>query len=373
MGLDVREFAASLEEWLQEPPAELQAATKPQPSTDSHMAAMRDLMGALYAAGWSRYGWPERVGGLGGSILHRAALWEALARHGVTGMAAFEHLEVLGPTLLELAPAGFTAEMFPRFLDGTEAWCQGFSEPDAGSDLASLRTRAVADGDGYTVSGRKIWTSWAHFAKWCLLLARTGPAEARHKAITALIVEVDSPGVSVRSLEQANGRSELAEVTFDQVFVPAGRVVGAVDGGWAVAMHILGHERGTFAWFRHCFLLKHMEEELGFSGAEADGLLEDTLLDMASVRAVSAAALVSRDEGTLLGPAAAYTKLLLCSAEQALNDWALAVDSDIATGPLGGAAMEARAAYFFSRIVTIYGGSKQMQLDTVAKQILRLP
>jgi alkylation response protein AidB-like acyl-CoA dehydrogenase len=371
--LTVRDFAAQFDEWLQEGPPSLAAATQAGSTTDEHMAAMRHLMSDLYTAGWSRFGWPERVGGLGGSMLHRAAFWDALARHGVIGMAAFEHLEVLGPTLLDLAPADFTARAFPRFLDGSEAWCQGFSEPDAGSDLATLRTRAVADGDGYTVSGRKIWTSWARFAKWCLLLARTGPAEGRHKTITALIVDVDSPGVSVRSLEQANGRDELAEVTFDNVFVPAGRVVGTVDGGWAVAMHILGHERGTFAWFRHCFLLKHLEEELAFAGPESDGLLEDALLDLAGVRAVSTAAIASREAGTLLGPAAAYTKLLLCSAEQSLNDWALAVDSDIAAGPFEGAAAEARAAYFFSRIVTIYGGSKQMQLDTVAKQILRLP
>ncbi len=372
-GLDVGDFGAQFDDWLQQQPPALRAAQQPHPGTDQHMAAMRGLMAALHEAGWSRYGWPERAGGLGGSLRHRAAMWQALARHGVTGMAAFEHLEVLGPTLLELGPPEFTADVFPRFLDGTQAWCRGFSEPDAGSDLAALRTRAVPDGDAYRVSGRKIWTSWARFAKWCLLLARTGPAEARHRSITALIVDMESPGVAVRSLEQANGRDELAEVTFDDVAVPAGRVVGAPEGGWAVAMHILGHERGTFAWFRHCFLLRHLEDELAFAGPETDGLLEDALLDMASVRAVSAAAVASRDEGTLLGPSAAYTKLLLCSAEQSMNDWALATDSDIAAGPLEGTAEEARAAYFFSRIVTVYGGSKQMQLDTVAKQILKLP
>jgi alkylation response protein AidB-like acyl-CoA dehydrogenase len=335
--------------------------------------SMRQLLGDLSAAGWARWGWPEPFGGLGGSILHRAVMWEALARHGVRGMAAFEHLEILGPTLLAMGPPEFAAEAFPRFLDGTETWAQGFSEPDAGSDLAVLRTRATPHADGYRIAGRKIWTSWARFARWCLVLARTGTAESRHRGVTAFAVDMQSPGVEVRSIDQANGHDELAEVTFDDVMVPESRIIGTLDGGWAVAMHILGNERGTYAWFRQCFLLRQLLGHLQRGTPEADGLLGEAVLDLASVGAMSRSALHTNEGGSTPGPHAAITKLLLCTAEQHLFDWALASDADVVVDPFDDRGAELRAAYLFSRIVTVYGGSQQMQLDTIAKRILKLP
>ncbi len=371
--VDVATFASRFEGWLDLDPPELLGAASPQPTTDSQMGAMRRLMASLFEHGWNRYGWPEAAGGQGGSILHRAAMWESLARHGVRGMAAFEHLEVLGPTLVAMAPSNFLAQVFPHFLDGSETWCQGFSEPDAGSDLASLRTRAVPVDGGYLITGRKIWTSWARFATWCLVLARTGTVEARHRGISALVVDLRSPGVTVRSLRQANGGDELAEVTFDDVYVPAGRLIGAEHEGWSVAMHILSHERGTFAWFRQCFLHQALEGQLEVATPDGDGLLADALLDLASVRAMSTAALEAHDHGSPLGPRAAFTKLLLCAAEQQLYDWIFATEPGIASGPLDESSAAIRSDYLFSRIVTIYGGSQQMQLDTIAKQVLRLP
>jgi hypothetical protein len=258
-------------------------------------------------------------------------------------------------------------------LDGTETWAQGFSEPDSGSDLAALRTRAVAETDGYTINGRKIWTSWARFARWCLVLARTGSTESRHRGITAFIVDTQQPGVDIRSIEQANGHDELAEVTFDNVRASADRIIGEIDGGWRVAMHILSSERATFAWFRHCFLLQQLTGHLPQGTADADGLLGDAILDLASVRAMSHRALRSHGSGDTLGPRAAFTKVALCAAEQGLFDWVLASDSDVIADPFDEYGADLRSAYLFSRIVTVYGGSIQMQLDTVAKQILKLP
>ncbi len=330
-------------------------------------------MSEIYTSGWSRYGWPEEVGGFGGSIIHRAVMWELLAKHGVRGMAAFEHLEVLGPTLLALGPSGFVSEVFPRFLAGPAAGAQGFSEPDSGSAGGGLRPRAVPSPEGYTLTGRKIWTSWARFARWCLVLARTGPADSRHRGITALIVDMTAPGVDVRSISQSNGHDELAEVTFDAVEVPRGRILGDAEGGWKVAMHVLGHERGTFAWFRQCFLQRTLLESLPWSEPAGNGLLGEAILDLASVRAMSLAALRAEDQGALLGPRAAFTKLLLCDAEQSLYDWVLGTDPDLAVDPFDDATQERRAGYLFSRIVTVYGGSQQMQLDTIAKQVLKLP
>ena len=336
------------------------------------MAAMRLLMSDLYTCGWGRYGWPTELGGLGGTILHRAVMWERLAQHGVAGMAAFEHLEVLGPTLVAMGPSEFVADVFPRFLDGSETWAQGFSEPDAGSDLANLRTKAELIDGGYLITGRKIWTSWARFARWGLVLARTGTVESRHRGISALIVDFTSPGVEVRSIEQANGHDELAEVSFDGVYVPANRIVGTENGGWAVAMHILSHERGTFAWFRHAFLYKQLITQLAQAPDHSDGLLGEAILDLTSVRAAAFLGLRAHHAEAPLGPRAAFSKLLLCSAEQSLYDWVLATDADLAVDPVDAPVAKLRESYLFSRIVTIYGGSQQMQLDTIAKQILKL-
>ncbi|MBX3314193.1 MAG: acyl-CoA dehydrogenase family protein [Actinobacteria bacterium] len=370
---DPAQVAASFETWLDEEPASLVAARVAEPDYERRVEVVRALMADLYDAGWTRLGWPEEVGGLGGTIAHRAAIWEVLARRGVTGMALFEHTEILAPALVALGPREFVSEALPAFLSGRELWSQGFSEPDAGSDLAGLRTTARLDGDEYVIEGRKVWTSWARYATWCLLLARTGDPGSRHRGLTAFVVDLRDPGVEVRAIEQANGTDELAEVVFDGVRVPADRIVGELGGGWTVAMHILSHERGTFAWFRHCFLYPQLLDA-GERALERDAsALGGALLDLAAVSAASAAGVSVHAAERTLGPAAAYTKLLLCAAEQSVNDATLAGDGDLAVGlQLPEVAMR-RQEYLFSRIVTVYGGSQQMQLDTIAKQILRLP
>lgn len=371
--LDTTTYRVALDEWLRTRPDELVHATVLYGSYETRVASMRTLMSRLHADGWARYGWPKHLGGLGGTIAHRATMWEVLARHGVPGMALFEHLEVLAPTLAELGPADFVAEALPRFLAGEELWSQGFSEPGAGSDLASLRTTATPTADGYVLNGAKVWTSWSLWATWCLVLARTGPPDSRHRGLTAFIVDLRSPGVTVRPVRQANGTEELAEVTFDSVAVPAGMVVGEVDGGWAVAMHILSHERGTFAWFRHAFLYTAVRDCLPLASPGDDVALGNGLLDLAAVTAAGIAAVEAHAAGQPLGPKAAFTKLLLCNAEQSVNDWILATDPDLALEAEDDELAARRQEYLFSRIVTVYGGSQQMQLETIAKQILRLP
>jgi Acyl-CoA dehydrogenase, middle domain/Acyl-CoA dehydrogenase, N-terminal domain len=371
--LDVRTYAAELDAWLAGRPACMRAVAAPIPTYAARVKAMVELMAALHDEAWSRYGWPAEVGGLGGSILHRAAMWEALARHGVPGMALFEHLEVLAPTLVAHGPQPFVGEALPEFLAGRQLWAQGFSEPGAGSDLASLRTTARRTDEGWVVNGRKIWTSWARDATWCLLLARTGTPQSRHRGLTAFVVDLRAPGVEVRAIEQANGTDELAEVAFDDVHITTDRIVGEVGGGWQVAMHILSHERGTFAWFRHCFLYQHLVDCLPQATADDDSALGNALLDLAAVTATSHAGLQAHASDASLGPLAAHPKLLLCAAEQAVYDWVLATEPDIAVDTSSDDYTVRRQEYLFSRIVTIYGGSQQMQLDTIAKQILRLP
>jgi alkylation response protein AidB-like acyl-CoA dehydrogenase len=371
--LPLARYAEGLEAWLGASPPCLLPAAAPRPSFAARVEAMSDLMNALFEEGWVRHGWPESLGGLGGTILHRAAMWDCLARHGVRGMGLFEHAEILLPTLCAMAPRGFMTAALPAYLSGREKWAQGFSEPEAGSDLASLRTRARAVDGGYALRGRKIWTSWAAYATWCLVLARTGTPESRHRGLTAFIVDLREPGVLVNAIEQANGTDELAELALDDVFVPADRIVGAVDSGWAVAMHILSSERGTFAWFRHCFLYQQLLGHLEHARPHSDGAIGETLLDLVAVSATSRQGLESHEAGTPLGPRSAFTKLLLCEAERAVHDRIFADDADLAVGVQDDETAVARQEYLFSRIVTVYGGSQQMQLETVAKQLLRLP
>ena len=211
---DIADYSAAFEAWLSTECATLPAVCEPIVDYGQRVEAMRAFMAELFEAGWARYGWPVALGGLGGTIAHRAVMWEVAARFGVQGMALFEHLEILAPTLAVHGPSELIADLLPRFLSGRELWAQGFSEPNAGSDLANLRTTAVLDGDSYRITGQKIWTSWARYATWCLVLARTGEPGSAHRGLSAFIVDLRSPGVDVRAIEQANGTDELAEVFF---------------------------------------------------------------------------------------------------------------------------------------------------------------
>jgi alkylation response protein AidB-like acyl-CoA dehydrogenase len=371
--LDLATYARRFDAWLTSSSSALEGACKPLPVYEEKVTAMCALMAELHENGWSRYGWPSEVGGLDGTIEHRAAMWEAMARQGVPSMALFEHLEVLAPALVGMGPVEFVSQAFPEYLRGQTLWSQGFSEPGAGSDLASLRTTAAADGDDYVINGRKIWTSWSKYAKWCLLLARTGTTESRHRGLTAFIVDLESPGVEVTAIEQANGTDELAEVAFDDVRVPASRIVGELDGGWNVATFILSHERGTYAWFRHTFLYQQLREVVEHDDGHDDRAIGDALLDLAAVTSAGHAGVRAHAAHEPLGPKATFTKLLLCASEQSVQDRALAADPDLAAGIQSPEVAIRRQEYLFSRIVTVYGGSQQMQLDTIAKQILKLP
>lgn len=371
--LDLQRYRAELDAWLGAEPDVLVAARRAEPVYERKVETMRALMAELHAAGWSQVGWPVEVGGAGGSVLHRAVMWEALARHGVHGMALFEHLEVLAPVLAAHGPQDLIAELLPEYLAGRQLWAQGFSEPDSGSDLPSLRTTAVLDGDHYVVNGSKIWTSWARYATWCLLLARTGPPDSRHRGLTALVVDLRTPGVEVRAIEQANGTDELAEVHFSDVRVPADRIVGEVGGGWQVAMHILSCERGTFAWFRHCFQYQQLLECARDADGRDDSALGDAFLDLVAVTSTGLDGISAHATGATLGPRAAFNKLLLCAAEQSVHDHVLDSDTDLAVGVQSPEVALRRQEFLFSRIVTVYGGSQQMQLDTIAKHFLGLP
>jgi alkylation response protein AidB-like acyl-CoA dehydrogenase len=200
----------------------------------------------LYDAGWAGISWPKDFGGRGAQVMEQVIFIEEMARAEAPPMANVIALGLIGPTIIAFGTPEQKKRYLAKMLSAEEIWCQGFSEPNAGSDLASLSTTGVLDGDHFVVNGQKCWTSYAWAADWCELVVRTDPTVPKHKGLTALLVDMHSPGVEVRGLKQMSGESEFGEIFFRDVRVPVENVVGKVNEGWGVAMGTLMHERGTF-------------------------------------------------------------------------------------------------------------------------------
>jgi alkylation response protein AidB-like acyl-CoA dehydrogenase len=200
----------------------------------------------LYEAGWAGISWPKQYGGRGASLIEQVIFWEEMARAGAPPMANVLGIGLVGPTLIAFGTEAQKKRFLSKILSAEEIWCQGFSEPNAGSDLAALSSEARLDGGCYIVDGHKVWNSYGWAAQWCELVVRTDPAAPKHKGLTVLLVDMSSPGIEVRPLRQITGESEFCELFFRDVRVPAENVVGGVNQGWDVAMGTLMHERGTF-------------------------------------------------------------------------------------------------------------------------------
>jgi alkylation response protein AidB-like acyl-CoA dehydrogenase len=259
-------------------------------------------------------------------------------------------------------------------LRGDETWCQGFSEPGTGSNLGSLSCRATRTDDGWRVSGQKVWTSLAQYAQRCVLLTRTGTPESAHRGITALFVDMDSPGITVRPIETMHGSPEFCEVFFDEVAVPFERTLGDVDGGWSVAMDLLPYERSTALWHRGAYLHRRLERLLAAvpEGALAPSEVGEVAQQLFAFRARSRGTQHRMAAGDRLGPETSVDKVLLATSEQALYD--LAGDGladDIVLGD-DDAGVRWRSELLYSRAATIYGGSAEIQRNIIARRLLDL-
>jgi alkylation response protein AidB-like acyl-CoA dehydrogenase len=338
------------------------------------MAQLARVKRLAYDAGFMRCGWPERVGGLGGSALVRAYLGEALTTRDLVEPGLYSMTEVLAPTMIDYAAPALAATMVPALLRGDETWCQGFSEPGTGSNLASLSCRAVRDGEGWRVTGQKVWTSLAQYAQRCVLLTRTGTPESAHKGITALFVDMDAPGITVRPIQTMHGAEEFSEVFFDNVAVPLSRTLGAVDGGWAVAMDLLPYERSTSLWHRGSFLHRRLQDLVTAAPA---GVLDPVKLGevtqlLYAFRARSRVTQHRMANHDQLGPETSVDKILLATAEQAIFDLAadtLTPELTIGDDP---ESERWRTEYLYSRAATIYGGSAEIQRNIIARRLLDL-
>jgi alkylation response protein AidB-like acyl-CoA dehydrogenase len=378
-GPAIGDFRAELGAWLDGHADELAPRYAGSGTLDEQVEQMQRVKRLLFAADWMRYGWPETVGGLGGSPMLRTELGAALAARDLADPGLFSLIEVLAPTVIDFAPEALARDVVPRLLSGEEMWCQGFSEPGTGSDLAGLACRAVPDGDPATAStwrinGQKVWTSLAQFSDRCVLLTRTGPPESRHRGITAFFVDMATPGITVAPLEMLNGVVEFAEVYFDDVVVPADRVLGEVDGGWAVAMSILPYERSSCFWQRIAYLYRRLERCVAAAPDDERSaeVLGHAFVELHGLRARSRATQHRLARGETLGAETSIDKILVATAEQTTYDAARRLLRGVVELDDSADASGWRSEYLYSRAATIYGGTAEVQRNIVARRLLEL-
>ena len=345
------------------------------PELERLRAWNRELADARYAA----IAWPEEYGGRGAGVMEQVVWAEEMHRAGAPGPINVLGIPNVAPAIMTYGTDAQKQDLLPPMLRGDDIWCQGFSAPDAGSDLASLRTSAVRDGDVWVVNGQKTWTSLGHVANWCELLVRTDPSVPKHQGITCLLVDMSLPGITIRPLITITGSHDFNEVFFDDVRVPAASMLGPEHDGWRVAMTTLSHERGGVAKLhlgtrakvdRLLDTAKHTPVGDGRTAAQAPALrqrlarvyLEAELLKLVSDRAIS-----GELHGRALGPESSIAKLVWSETEQHIAEVAAAVlGPDAGTGPWGTDRVAVRSH-------TIAGGTTQVNKNIIARRVLGLP
>jgi alkylation response protein AidB-like acyl-CoA dehydrogenase len=333
----------------------------------------------LAAAGWTCLGWPAEHGGAGATLTRQVIFHEEYARSGAPARVGYLGEELLGPTLIALGAPELQRRFLPPIAAVRELWCQGYSEPGAGSDLAAVATTATLDGSEWVITGQKVWTSLAQVADWCFVLARSTPGSRGRDGLSYLLVPMRQPGITVRPIRQLTGTSEFNEVFFDGARTEAGLVVGGVGEGWRVARTTLAIERGAATLGQQVGFRRELDALLDLARggpAGSDPLIRDGLarawIGLEAMRA-HALAVLADPAGT--GTEASVLKLLWSRWHQRLGELAMQVR--------GAPSMVARGApydldewqrlYLFSRADTIYGGSDEIQRNIIAERALGLP
>jgi alkylation response protein AidB-like acyl-CoA dehydrogenase len=343
----------------------------------------------LYDAGWAGISWPKDFGGRGAAVMEQVIFIEEMARAEAPPMANVIALGLIGPTIIAFGTSEQKRRYLAKMLSAEEIWCQGFSEPNAGSDLAALSTTGVLDGDHFVVNGQKCWTSYAWAADWCELVVRTDPAAPKHKGLTALLVDMHSPGVEVRGLKQMSGESEFGEIFFRDVRVPAANVVGKVNEGWGVAMGTLMHERGTFGaalqvnYRRNFNRLVEIAKHIDRNGkpASEDPVIRQKLAqcyaEIEVMRLNQLRAFSRINETGVPGPEGSIQKIFWSELNQRFQQVAMEI-----LGPYGQLAHgspdafdEGQWAYGYlrSRGNTIEAGTSEIQRNIIGHFVLGLP
>jgi alkylation response protein AidB-like acyl-CoA dehydrogenase len=355
----------------------------------------------LFEGGWICATWPAEYGGKGLTTMQGVVLAEEFANAKAPMRGDFFGDTLVGPTLLQWGSEEQKKEFLPGILKGSTSWCQGFSEPNSGSDLASLKTAAVLDGDEWVINGQKVWTTQGHHADYCFLLTRTDPDGPKHKGISYMLVPMKQPGIEVRGITQPDGTAEFCEVFFTDARCPKDAVVGGVNNGWKVANSTLAFERGQSATTGYRRFAE--EYRLLVEAATANGTIHDPLirqrlmkyytkiqiLRINGLRNLSSALTGSKDMGTVV--LGATNKMFWSEMHQAAMELALdvygaaslLVDTGPTSGSWPGALRDRRrdgypvspmmSSFFFSRSETIWGGTSQIQRNIVGERVLALP
>ncbi|MDQ1466528.1 MAG: hypothetical protein QOH10_943 [Actinomycetota bacterium] len=339
----------------------------------------------LAADRWVGIHWPEVYGGRGASPVQVAIFNMEYARSRALQPVNRVGINLAGPTLLAHGTDEQKERWLPPILTAAEIWCQLFSEPDAGSDLAALKTRATPVDDGWLLSGQKVWTSYAQFARWGICLARTDPDAPKHAGISYLVVDMQAPGIEVRPLVQITGDAEFNEVFFDEVFVPTDHLVGALHNGWAVANTTLAHERGTSFPFKEQVVHEVYLDEL-YALAHERSMLDDveitdalaqSFVDLRVLRLHNWRTLSRLARGVEPGPESSYVKLAWTEMTQQMSETALAVVgsaaplwADATENPEGG---RWQRQWLWSKAASIAGGTSEVQRTIIGERILGLP
>ena len=376
---EVEQFRKELRAWLAANlTEEVVAAGRRRGRDPDTFEKLRAWDATLADAGWGAVSWPQEYGGRGATVLEQLAYAEE-----TTHARAPVPLNVIGmnniaPAIMQYGTDAQKRELLPRMVRADDIWCQGMSEPEAGSDLASLRTRAVLDGDEYVVNGQKIWTSLGHRADWCQLYVRTDPDAPKHKGISCLIVDMTLPGIEVRPLVTLNGAADFAEVFFNDVRVPADALLGPFNGGWQVATTTLSHERAGAARLYAQLEVQLRDLVADLADCEVDGtpVLEDTAtlrrLGEIEVRVKYLEVLCQRSiSATLHGGDALGSASLAKSVWAEVGQELAALAFDV-LGPLGGHRRWSEYR-LTSRSLTIAGGTTQINKSVTATRVLGLP
>jgi alkylation response protein AidB-like acyl-CoA dehydrogenase len=344
----------------------------------------------LAEGGWTCLGWPVAYGGRGASMTEQVIFYEEYARAGAPGRVSILGEGLLGPTVIHYGSEAQKERFLPPIRQGTELWCQGYSEPDAGSDLASVTTRAELDGDEWVINGQKVWTSLAHQADWCFVVCRTDPTSRRHHGLSYLLVPMDQPGVEVRPIMQLTRTSEFSEVFFDGARTDRANVVGAVGDGWRVALATLAFERGVALLGHQLGFVRELDAIV--AGARENGRSRHPVIRQRLARAYVELTIMRYNtlrslagiDGPVASPQASIAKLYWGSWHRRLGELALDVlgpaatvvaqCADGAVGAVGSYELDAFQRSFLSaRAETIYGGSNQIQRNIIGERVLGLP
>jgi alkylation response protein AidB-like acyl-CoA dehydrogenase len=385
------EFRESLRAWLRNNLPDGWGKTVFEPDDEDEKARFRiEWERKLYSGGWNGIAWPKRYSGRGATLIEQGIFAEEMARARAPEGLNIIGRNLVGTTLLQHGTEAQRERFLPKILSGEEIWCQGFSEPNAGSDLASVRCQAVRNDDHFIVNGQKIWTSFAQHSQWCILLARTDSTRPKHKGISFLLVDMRSPGITIRPLRQISGESEFNETFFDNVAVPVENLVGELNEGWKIAMTTLAYERGP-------------EDALGRQirfRQELDRLLEVacnlkrgqmTAIEEPAIRQRLGKSIVEIEvmrlnclrsfskvlKGAPRGPEASLNKLYWSHVTQNMYETALETLGPLAplTTPDPRAPADGlfQMSFLQSRAFTIYSGSSEIQRNIIAERVLGLP